>query len=262
MLVLAAWTHRFITKPLLRPKSCLILPRQLAIISVYWTLAVDFLVTQTRIFMRYVYHMDVDFWLCSKVAIKCISLFWIYSQIATIVNSSIALHFPPCDGVRIIAEPGRFYVSSAYTLACRVHSKRENSHNGIIENVMYFINDGVYGSFNCNLYDHKIVHPKTLKNSMCNEPLYKSSIWGPTCDALDQVKKTSAIVAQNRINSRKLIFISFFTSQVCENVLLPHLNIDDIIVFENMGAYTIPIASPFNGFPLPKIEYYIERKHL
>lgn len=64
---------------------------------------------------------------------------------------------------------------------------------------------------------------------------FKSSVWGPTCDALDQV---------------------------CENVFLPMLDIDDIIVFENMGAYTIPIASPFNGFPLPKIEYYIERKHL
>lgn len=40
------------------------------------------------------------------------------------------------------------------------------------------------------------------------------------------------------------------------------MNIDDFIIFENMGAYTIPIASPFNGFPLPKVEYYIERKHL
>lgn len=68
-----------------------------------------------------------------------------------------------------------------------------------------------------------------------SERTFKSSVWGPTCDALDQV---------------------------CENVFLPMLDIDDIIVFENMGAYTIPIASPFNGFPLPKIEYYIDRKHL
>lgn len=44
--------------------------------------------------------------------------------------------------------------------------------------------------------------------------------------------------------------------------MLPDLGIDDAIIFENMGAYTIPIASPFNGFPLPKVEYYIERKHL
>lgn len=76
--------------------------------------------------------------------------------------------------------------------------------------------DGVYGSFNCNLYDHKIVHPITLKsadeevldclsdfllqcelNCVCKSyqisllslslKVFKSSIWGPTCDALDQV---------------------------------------------------------------------------
>lgn len=44
--------------------------------------------------------------------------------------------------------------------------------------------------------------------------------------------------------------------------MLPNLDIDDIMVFEDMGAYTIPIASAFNGFPLPKIEYFIQRKHL
>lgn len=59
-----------------------------------------------------------------------------------------------------------------------------------------------------------------------------------------------------------LSVVFFSLSQVCENVSLPRLNIDDFIIFENMGAYTIPIASPFNGFPLPKIEYYVERKHL
>lgn len=108
----------------------------------------------------------------------------LFKQIASIVNHSIDLHFPLPD-VTIIAEPGRFYVSSAYTLACRVHSKREVRQNGKFNSVMYYINDGVYGSFNCNLYDHKIVYPITLKPA--NEELFKSSIWGPTCDALDQV---------------------------------------------------------------------------
>nr|AIZ03430.1 ornithine decarboxylase [Mayetiola destructor] len=154
------------------------------------------------------------------------------NEIASIVNTSLDLYFPSSD-VIVIAEPGRFYVASAYTLACRVHSKREIRKDGKSESMMYFINDGVYGSFNCQLYDHKIVKPITLKPS--NDGLFKSSIWGPTCDALDQI---------------------------CESILLPKLNIDDFIIFEDMGAYTIPIASPFNGFPLPRVEYYIERKHL
>jgi ornithine decarboxylase len=30
---------------------------------------------------------------------------------------------------------------------------------------MYYINDGVYGSFNCVLYDHAVVTPQPLKVS-------------------------------------------------------------------------------------------------
>lgn len=85
-----------------------------------------------------------------------------YFQIAAIINISLDMHFAS-PNITIIAEPGRFFVSSAYTLACRIHSKREVYRNGDLQNAMYFINDGVYGSFNCNLYDHKIVHPVTLK---------------------------------------------------------------------------------------------------
>lgn len=105
-------------------------------------------------------------------------------QIASIVNRSIDLHFPSPD-ITIIAEPGRYFVASAYTLACRVHSKREVRQNGKFLSTMYYINDGVYGSFNCSLYDHKVVYPLTLKSP--NMELFKSSVWGPTCDALDQV---------------------------------------------------------------------------
>lgn len=67
----------------------------------------------------------------------------------------------------MIAEPGRFYVASAFTLATNIHSKRsvrtdENSPTTVTHN-MYYINDGVYGSFNCLLYDHQHVTPIPLK---------------------------------------------------------------------------------------------------
>lgn len=150
-------------------------------------------------------------------------------ELSKIINSALDQHFPVGSGVQIIAEPGRYYVSSAYTLVTRIHSKREVRQNGGIVTRMYFINDGVYGSFNCNIYDHKVVVPTPVKRF--TGPLHQSTVWGPTCDALDQV---------------------------CENVLLPDMDIDDLILFENMGAYTIPIASPFNGFPLPMLKYFVE----
>ncbi|XP_037049959.1 ornithine decarboxylase 1-like isoform X2 [Bradysia coprophila] len=152
--------------------------------------------------------------------------------IATIINDSLDLHFASSN-VTFIAEPGRFYVASAYTLACQVHSIREIRQNGQLDSMMYYVNDGVYGSFNCNLTDHKAIYPLTLKGD--NEKMFRSTIWGPTCDALDRV---------------------------CENISMPRLDIDDFIIFENMGAYTLPMATNFNGFALPNVEYFIERKHL
>lgn len=79
------------------------------------------------------------------------------SQIAEVVNAALEDYFPLDAGVQVIAEPGRFYVASAYTLATLIHSKRDN---------MYYINDGVYGSFNCILYDHAVVTPVPLTVSL------------------------------------------------------------------------------------------------
>jgi len=130
--------------------------------------------------------------------------------------------------VDIIAEPGRFYVASAFTLMTQVHSVREviNGEGG--NSFMYYINDGVYGSFNCVLYDHAVVKPETLRDSNENEEQIQCSIWGPTCDGLDKV---------------------------CSDVFLPSLAVGEWLVFNDMGAYTLVAAGTFNGFPISKIHY-------
>ncbi|XP_017779076.1 PREDICTED: ornithine decarboxylase-like [Nicrophorus vespilloides] len=150
-------------------------------------------------------------------------------KIADIINRALEDYFPD-PAVNVIAEPGRFYVASAYTLACNIHSIRTvNVSDPVTGNpnkhIMYYINDGVYGSFNCLLYDHQHVVPIPLKIN-AGAKYYRSSVWGPTCDGLDQV---------------------------VENHMLPEMKIGDWLIFEDMGAYTLPVASPFNGFPIPKV---------
>ncbi|XP_014232713.1 ornithine decarboxylase-like [Trichogramma pretiosum] len=146
---------------------------------------------------------------------------------ADVINDSLDQYFPS-DDVHVIAEPGRFYVASAFTLATCIHSKRVVRANvndpDKVTHHMYYINDGVYGSFNCLLYDHQHVTPIPLRPG--SGKLVPSSIWGPTCDGLDQV---------------------------VDNVMLHEMELGDWIIFENMGAYTLPVASPFNGFPIPKV---------
>lgn len=151
------------------------------------------------------------------------------NKIASIVNDSLDRYFPDGCGVDIIAEPGRYYVASAFTLATRIHGRREltsDDENGSsnVTSYFYYINDGVYGSFNCMLYDHAEVTPLLLDSR--SGPDYTCSIWGPTCDGLDRI---------------------------AANAQLPLMDVGDWLIFEDMGAYTLAAAGCFNGFPVPKV---------
>lgn len=99
---------------------------------------------------------------------------------------------------------------------------------------MYYVNDGVYGSFNCILYDHAHPVPRPLMPTPEGCDQYECSIWGPTCDGLDQVLECG---------------------------MLPELAVGEWVVFENMGAYTVCAASSFNGFQKPKNIYYCTEEH-
>jgi ornithine decarboxylase len=161
-----------------------------------------------------------------------------FEKIARVIKHSIDEFFPD-DNIKIIAEPGRFFAASAFTLATAVTSRR-TIVDGENKRFMYYVNDGVYGSFNCMFYDHAVLPPLTYikkdekGRSTFTYPIelektqYMSSIWGPTCDSLDCLTRS---------------------------LNMPELNIGDWIVYKNMGAYTLPAASRFNGIEKAKIYY-------
>jgi len=99
--------------------------------------------------------------------------------------------------------------------------------------MMYYLNDGVYGSFNCTIFDHWDVEPVPLM--LCDEGIemrgtHLSTLWGPTCDSMDCIKR---------------------------DVYLPEMCIGEWMMFREMGAYTICAGSTFNGFKMPSIKYYV-----
>lgn len=134
--------------------------------------------------------------------------------------------------VKIIAEPGRYYAASAFTLATMVIAKRmiQLTHGERL--AMYYLNDGVYGSFNCTVFDHAIVEPVPLDQNLNDNvnTLTNSTFWGPTCDSMDLIKK---------------------------DVLINELQVGDWVVFREMGAYTIAAASNFNGFAIPSMKFFV-----
>lgn len=153
----------------------------------------------------------------------------LFNSIAKEINFALDSYFPEDSGVKIIAEPGRYYACSAFTLCLNVIAKR-NIEELKTKSFMYYVNDGVYASFNCMFYDHVDgFQPIIIKDSHSNdEAVYESSIWGPTCDGLDCISK---------------------------KIQLPELDTGDFMAFRNMGAYTIAGACAFNGIPLPKTVY-------
>lgn len=135
---------------------------------------------------------------------------------------------------------------------------------GCEDDFSYYVNDGVYGSFNNLMFDHATVRPRHLKQAIrkshsivekvrhdgvkvleaveadssdeddesqaaCDDALHPSTIFGPTCDSIDVIGRS---------------------------VLLPKLSVGDWLYFQNMGAYTCAAASSFNGF-IPTEKFYV-----
>ena len=113
--------------------------------------------------------------------------------------------------VRVIAEPGRFISGPAVTGITAVIGKavREGLH-------WYYLDDGVYGSFSGQIYDHTRYPLEVFSDSQQRLP---SVLAGPTCDSIDLI---------------------------AEDIPLPELNIGDLIVGRMMGAYTAASATDFN----------------
>lgn len=61
--------------------------------------------------------------------------------------------------IHVISEPGQYYVTSAFTLASYLHSKKVVRRGGKIMR-MYYVNCGVYNSFIEEMLGLKARHPQ------------------------------------------------------------------------------------------------------
>jgi ornithine decarboxylase len=156
-----------------------------------------------------------------------------FAAIASALRPVLAQHFPRARGVRVIAEPGRFFAATSHTLAVNVIGKKYVTAPDGSAHAMYYVNDGLYGSLNCVVYDHAHpefrVLPDVLGGAEDCGTWHSSSIWGPTCDGFDCIVKQAQ---------------------------LPRLEVGRWLYFEDMGAYTSAAGSNFNGMPLPQ-KYYL-----
>lgn len=113
--------------------------------------------------------------------------------------------------VNVIAEPGRYI--SGPSMVCIATVIGKALRDGLR---WYYLDDGVYGSFSGQIYDH-VRYPLEVFSD--DDNLYPSVLAGPTCDSIDVI---------------------------AEDIPLPELHIGDLVVGRMMGAYTAASATDFN----------------
>ncbi|XP_072316525.1 antizyme inhibitor 1-like [Eucyclogobius newberryi] len=168
-------------------------------------------------------------------------------KISNAVMSMVELYFPPSSGVSLIAEPGSYFVSSAFTLAVNIISRemialrgqQDEDHDVPSPNDLpafqYYMNEGIYGPFAGKLTEIQIATPSVHKSTTPDAPVFCSSLWGPSGDDMDQI---------------------------VEHCLLPELNVGDWLLFANAGAYSLgqPVCSEPHESSTPPVFYVISSR--
>lgn len=136
----------------------------------------------------------------------------IFDGIAAAVEA--AFDAPPM----LVCEPGRAMVSEAFTLATRVKALRDSGE--------VFLNDGLYGA----LFEFRDmcaverVRAIAADGAARQGAVLARGVFGPTCDSIDRLP---------------------------EPVDLPDdLAEGDYVLFDGMGAYSMSLATGFNGYGL------------
>ncbi|KPA75803.1 putative ornithine decarboxylase [Leptomonas pyrrhocoris] len=194
--------------------------------------------------------------------------------------------------VTIISEPGRYFTAATHALAMNVFAARkvrlsdaEKESCKAFQNVVnmdepeeyqYYVNDGLYHSFNCIVFDH--AHPTLLllndgdgadaeersedaaagNASADDDAIGEVTVDGvPANDSLF----TSAWDRRHNLPRRPLRLTTIFgpTCDSMDCILkkqpFPEMKLGDWLLAPDMGSYTTAAGCPFNGFSTRRREW-------
>ncbi|CAG9808357.1 unnamed protein product [Chironomus riparius] len=142
----------------------------------------------------------------------------LFECFANSINSALEKNFPSNE-IEIIAEPGRYFVDTAFSLAVQVILKKQSEN----EQMFYYLNESIFLSLRYfrdkqNINNFSVIRKLGFPD---NTKMILSTMWGCTCTSIDKI---------------------------WADVEIPELEINDWLVFSNMGAYSTSVSSTFNGF--------------
>ena len=122
------------------------------------------------------------------------------------------------DGIEILAEPGRVISAPSMALVCKVVGRAKRR-----DGWWFYLDDGVYGAQSGRLFDGMQYRMSVFTSS---DELSPCVFAGPTCDSIDELGRYPEF---------------------------PVLNMNDVVVLHEMGAYTLASATQFNGIAPPAV---------
>jgi ornithine decarboxylase len=196
------------------------------------------------------------------------------AQMANEINLTLNEYFP-CDliqksyqldsnkTIKIIAELGTFYTTSAFNLCLKVISKKEFILDES-ESEKYFPDElnVISGKENSLVSDPKpenIEIDRTKKIHYCvNDSIHSSFKWYNLNEGLP-------VYLNQRKKRDNTYYLSSITGATCDSgdfivrdCLMQELDLNEYLIFRNMGSYTKTSASNFNFVASPE-SYYVSR---
>uniref|UniRef100_H2YTU3 ornithine decarboxylase n=1 Tax=Ciona savignyi TaxID=51511 RepID=H2YTU3_CIOSA len=158
----------------------------------------------------------------------------ILHQMTTEIRKYLDEHFPLACGIDIIAEPGRYFVESAFSLATNIVGKNKTEGSRSKDyTCSYYVNESIYLSFWKIFMQSGEYTPKLLKKYPNQKLDTGVIIYGTTCDGTDII---------------------------VPHATLPDMSLEDWIIWDDMGAYTVLCKFGFNGIMTSKAFYYVRKE--
>ncbi|KAJ6263599.1 hypothetical protein Dda_2167 [Drechslerella dactyloides] len=192
-----------------------------------------------------------------------------FEEAAAVIRTALEAEFGDVANAQVIAEPGRFICAPAFALATSVVAVRCESEDAAGRRSVY-LSDGIYSNLNAATWPGELTFPKAVKGRrmlsvedadiapvsptgsdrdsgievgdaygdadgevgvQMEGALQEYAVWGPTCDSGDVILKSA---------------------------WLPRgIEVGDWLVFKELGAYSVCMRSPFNGFATEHKFYYL-----
>jgi len=155
-------------------------------------------------------------------------------DIANCVNPFIRDHFLSNGQVKVIAEPGRYFVQSCQRLVAEIYAKRTLKDGTFV----YHIPEGVFGCFKDVLLVDEDFQPIPLPRTSADHQQHATE--ENDSNNVDENDPAPSCTYPSIIRGPTGVSKDLIT----RSVQLPELEVGDLLYFNRFGAYTVSVASP------------------